>query len=162
MEENKLSLEKNVNKETISQIKNITQEKNMENLDVNKDKIKDIQVKSFNDLIELCNTNREIKLKYELENNVNLVNFENGRIEISINEKLEKNFIKILSNKLLEWTNKRWMISLSSKTGEKSKKEIEDLAKKKIFEDEIKTEEYQRILKTFSDAELIEIKKKNE
>tara|TARA_B100001121_G_scaffold169010_1_gene147598 strand:+ start:47 stop:1303 length:1257 start_codon:yes stop_codon:yes gene_type:complete len=162
LEENKLSLEKNVNKETISQIKNITQEKNVEGLDVNKDKIKDIQVKSFNDLIELCNTNREIKLKYELENNVNLVNFENGRIEISINEKLEKNFIKILSNKLLEWTNKRWMISLSSKTGEKSKKEIEDLAKKKIFEDEIKTEEYQRILKTFSDAELIEIKKKNE
>ena len=92
---------------------------------------------------------KEIKLKYELENNVNLVNFENGRIEISINEKLEKNFIKILSNKLLEWTNKRWMISLSSKTGEKSKKESEDLVKKKIFEDEMKTEEYQRILKIF-------------
>ena len=54
------------------------------------------------------------------------------------------------------------MISLSTKTGEKSKKETADLVTKKIFEDEKKTEEYKRILKTFSDAELIEIKKKNE
>ena len=130
-DDNKLFLEKNVNKETISQIKNIAQEKNLEDPDVNKGNIKDFEIKSFNDLIKLCNTKREIKLKYELENNVNLVNFENGRIEISINEKLEKDFIKILSNKLLEWTNKRWMISLSSKTGEKSKKENENLVKKK-------------------------------
>ncbi len=52
------------------------------------------------------------------------------------------------------------MISLSSKTGEKSKKERDDLAKKKNFEDEKKTDEYKRILNTFSDAELVEIKKK--
>ena len=52
------------------------------------------------------------------------------------------------------------MISLSSKTGEKSKKESEDLVKKKIFEDEMKTDEYKKILNTFSDAELVEIKKK--
>ena len=66
-----------------------------------------LKLKNLNDLIELCNTKKEIKLKYELENNVNLVSFENGRIEISINEKLEKDFIKILSAKLLEWTNKK-------------------------------------------------------
>ena len=37
---------------------------------------------------------KEIKLKYELEKNVNLVSFENQRIEISFNENLDKDFIK--------------------------------------------------------------------
>ena len=90
------------------------------------------------------------------------MHFENSRIEISVNEKLEKDFIKILSSKLLEWTKERWMISLSSKQGEKSKKESNEIVKKKKIEEEKKTDEYKKILKTFSDAELIEIKKKNE
>ena len=46
------------------------------------------------------------KLKYELEKNVNLVRFENPRIEISFNDNLDKDFVKDLSTKLFEWTNK--------------------------------------------------------
>ena len=76
----------------------LLKKKLLDNIEIDKINANNFEIKSFNDLIELCNTNREIKLKYELENNVNLVNFENGRIEISINEKLEKDFIKILSN----------------------------------------------------------------
>ena len=37
-----------------------------------------------------------MKLKYELEKNVNLVKFENGRIEISFNDNLDKDFIRDL------------------------------------------------------------------
>ena len=105
---------------------------------------------------------KEIKLKYELENNVNLVSFENGRIEISINEKLEKDFIKILSAKLLEWTNKRWMISLSVKSGEKTKKESNTELKKKSLDNIKNSQIYKKILKTFSDAELVEVENKDE
>ena len=43
-----------------------------------------------------------MKLKFELENNVNLVSFSNNRIEISFNEKLSNNFVKDLSEKLIE------------------------------------------------------------
>ena len=43
---------------------------------------------------------KEIKLKYELEKNVNLVKFEKNRIEISFNESLDKDFVKDLSSKL--------------------------------------------------------------
>ena len=86
-------------------------------------------------MIEVCNKEKEIKLKYEIENNVNLVSFEQGKIEISINEKLEKDFIKILSTKLLEWTNIRWIITLSKKEGTKTKREIQTDLKKKLFED---------------------------
>ena len=129
---------------------------------MDKKNINKIKIENFSQLIDVCNTKKEIKLKYELENNVNLVSFENGRIEISINEKLEKNFIKILSAKLLEWTNQRWMISLSAKVGEKSKKESNMEDKRKAVDDIKNSEIYKKILKTFSDAELVEIEKKDE
>ena len=160
VEKKKISEKKTV-LEPINQIKNIVQEKNFENPKI-KNKSKDYKIKSLNDLIEVCNKEKEIKLKYEIENNVNLISFEKGKIEISINEKLEKDFIKILSAKLLEWTNVRWIITLSKKEGTKSKREIQTDLKKKLFEDAKKTETYKKILNTFSDAELIDIEKKDE
>ena len=160
VEKKKISEKKTV-LEPINQIKNIVQEKNFENPKI-KNKSKDYKIKSLNDLIEVCNKEKEIKLKYEIENNVNLISFEKGKIEISINEKLEKDFIKILSAKLLEWTNVRWIITLSKKEGIKSKREIQTDLKKKLFEDAKKTETYKKILNTFSDAELIDIEKKDE
>ena len=51
-------------------------------------------------MLKVCILKKEIKLKYELEKNVNLVKFENNRIEISFNESLDKDFVKDLSLKL--------------------------------------------------------------
>ena len=87
----------------------------------------------------ISNSKKEIKLKYELETNVNLVSFENKRIEISFNENLDKEFIKELSSKLFEWTNDRWIISLSKKNGNLSKKEVDIYNKKKLIDYEKKS-----------------------
>ena len=114
-------------------------------------------INTFENLINLCNLKKEIKLKHELETNVNLVSFENKRIEISFNERLDKEFIKNLSSKLYEWTNDRWIISLSKKSGELSKKEKEIIKKKQLLES-IKNEKvYLKVLEAFPDAELIDI-----
>ena len=78
-------------------------------------------------------------------------------MEISFNEKLDKEFIKNLSAKLYEWTNNRWIISLSKKTGEPSKKEKNFIKKKELLENAKKSEVYKKVLKTFPDAELIDI-----
>ena len=89
-------------------------------------------IKSFEDLLEICSYKKEIKLKYELEKNVNLVSFENQRIEISFNEDLDKEFIKDLSSKLYEWTNNRWIITLSKIKGEPIKKRKRNEFEKRI------------------------------
>ena len=148
---------------TIDQIKNVVQEKKTEQSE-NKNENENLTIGSFNELLKICNLKKEIKLKYELENNVNLVNFENQRMEISFNEDLDKEFIKILSSKLYEWTNSRWIIALSKQKGELSKKEKELIFKKNILEKIKKDQIYKNILEKFSDAELIdiEIKKKND
>jgi len=145
---------------TIGQIKNIIQEKKQTEKPIIKSLSKnELQLKTFEDLINICTSKKEIKLKHELETNINLVSFENKRIEISFNERLDKEFIKNLSSKLYEWTNDRWIISLSKKTGEPSKKEKELILKKKLFENIKKNEIYKKVLKIFPDAELIDIKK---
>ena len=99
-----------------------------------------------------------MKIKYELEKNVNLVKFENKRIEISFNEDLDKNFVKDLSIKLLEWTNQRWIISLSKRQGEMSVKDREKNNKKQLIENSKKSDLYKTMIDHFSDAELVDVK----
>ena len=148
----------NVKNKTIGQIKNVSQEKKLTEQPILKTQHKTIlQIKTFNDLIDICNIKKEIKLKYELETNVNLVSFENKRIEISFNNYLDKEFIKNLSSKLYEWTNDRWIISLSKKIGELSKKEKNIISKKKLLENAKRGEVYKKVLEIFPDAELIDI-----
>ena len=109
-------------------------------------------------MLKECTVQKEIKLKYELENNVNLVSFDNQRIEISFNENLDKDFIKNLSLKLNEWTHNRWIITLSKEKGELSKKEKKINLKNALLEDTKKSLLYREILDNLPDAELINIK----
>tara|TARA_Y100000590_G_scaffold467007_1_gene644308 strand:+ start:52 stop:1725 length:1674 start_codon:yes stop_codon:yes gene_type:complete len=143
---------------TIDQIKNVVQEKKHSEKPIikttNSEKIK---IESLEDLIKTCSLKKEINLKYDLETNVNLVSFENQRIEISFNEKLSKDFLKNLSSKLYEWTNERWIISLSKEAGMPSQKEKRIFLKNELL-DKVKTEEvYKKVLDKLSDAELIDI-----
>ena len=148
--------------ETIGQMKNIVQEKDIKIKDEGKEiKLQTKLLNSFDDLLELCSSKKEIKLKYELEKNVNLVSFENKRIEISFNEDLEKDFIKDLSLKLYEWTNDRWIITLSKTKGQPSKKEEEVNLKKELIDSVKKSSIYRDILQKFPDAELIDIKQRD-
>ena len=148
--------------ETIGQMKNIVQEKDIKIKDEGKEiKLQTKLLNSFDDLLELCSSKKEIKLKYELEKNVNLVSFENKRIEISFNEDLDKDFIKDLSLKLYEWTNERWIITLSKTKGQPSKKEEEVNLKKELIDSVKKSSIYMDILQKFPDAELIDIKQRD-
>ena len=144
--------------ETIDQMRNIAQEKDIKLKDKKEIETQTNLINSFDDLLEICTLKKEIKLKYELEKIVNLVNFENQRIEISFNEGLDKDFIKDLSSKLYEWTNKRWIITLSKKKGEPSKKEKEISLKKEQIESVKNSFIYKDILEKFPDAELVDIK----
>ena len=143
--------------ETIGQMKNIIQEKDIKLKENTEIKTHTNLIKSFDDLLEICTFKKEIKLKYELEKNVNLVNFENQRIEISFNEDLDKDFIKDLSLKLYEWTNDRWIITLSKTKGQPSKKEKEINFKKELMESTKNSPVFKDVLEKFPDAELIDV-----
>ncbi len=147
-----------INKETINQIKNVAQEKKIK-LDPKNDTEapNEMNIKSLDELIKICLEKKEMKLKYELENNVNLVKFENCRIEISFNENLDKEFVKNLSIKLFEWTNQRWIISFSKNKGEISIKDKEKKNFKELVDKAKKSDLYKVVLEYFPDAELTDI-----
>ena len=119
-----------------------------------------LEINSINSLIEIVEKEKEVELKYDLERNVKLVSFNKGKINISFNDKLNKNFIKTLTEKLLQWTGERWIISLSKNAEAKSIYEQNLESKEnniKKFEEGKFTKEFRD---AFPDAKLIEIKDK--
>ncbi len=151
-----------IKNKTISQIKNFTQEQTSNPERKIETKYKKIEIKNFEGLINICNKKKELKLKYELETNVRLVSFTDKRINISFNENLDKDFVKELSQKLYEWTNQRWIIAFSKETGQISKKQKKDNEKFKIIEAVKKGDIYKKVLETFPDAEMIDVKLKED
>ena len=70
---------------------------------------------------------------------------------------LDKDFIKDLSLKLYEWTNDRWIITLSKTKGQPSKKEREINFKKELIENTKNSPVFKDVLEKFPDAELIDV-----
>ena len=154
-----------INKQTSAktQIKSIIQEK-AEDIDRNpkilekKQEVGKLEIiNSFEKLIEITNNKKEIELKFDLERNVRVVKFETGKIDISFNEKLSKNFVRSLTEKLKLWTGERWIISLSKETGKNTIFENKEIYKKKLLQDALESEVYKKIKENFPDAELNEV-----
>ena len=153
------SLETSIPNQIKNQLKSINQIKTNPVKDSSKENQNTkIEITNFRDLIDQAIKEKEIELKYDLERNVKLVSFNKGAIDISFNEKLNKNFIKTLTEKLLLWTGDRWIISLSKNTEAKSiyeknlenkSNKIKEFKKSKISID---------IHNAFPDAKLIDVK----
>ena len=143
--------------DAIDQLKNIEQEEKILTSKDVKNKKNNNQIKNFKELIELCEEKRELKIKYELENNLKLVSFKDQKIEISFNSNLDKTFVKDLTAKLLEWTNKRWIIAFSKENGLPTIKEQKKDLKENLIKKESETNFFKEVKKTFPDAELIDV-----
>ena len=156
------NLEINLSTQVKNQLKNTDQIKKnpVKKLspEINKAKI---EITSFQDLIDQANKEKEVELKFDLERNVKLVSFNKGKIDISFNEKLNKSFIKNLTEKLLLWTGERWIISLSKNNDAKSIYE-KNMEKKSSKLEEFKRSDVARqIEEAFPDAKLIDIQEEN-
>ena len=149
-------------KSSKDQIKNTTQTKPISSSTETKklyENKKLEKILSFEDLIDLSSRKKEIHLKYDLENNVNLIKFSEGKIDISFNENLDKNFVRNLSEKLFEWTGNRWVIALAKEAGQKTFSELKKIKKKELLNQEKNGKIYKKFKNVFSDAELLEVKK---
>ena len=159
-----LNEKKEINKISKEQIKNTTQMKpelaslNPKNLtqDTN---LKNIS--SLEDLIKLSSEKKEVELKYDLEKNVNLIKFSDRKIDIGFNENLEKNFVRNLSEKLLEWTGNRWVITLTKGAGQKNFSKLQSIKRRELLEQEKKGEVFKKFKNIFSDGDLIDVSNKD-
>ena len=143
---------------SVEQIK-VLKEKNEKKINEENQKF---DIRSYTDLILAAGKEKDAELKFDLERNVKLIKFEYGKIDINFNEKLNKNFIKKLSQSLLKWTNKRWIITLSKDDGGKTFLEEKRDEKKRLLENEKNTNLYKEISNIFPDADLTDVKEEND
>ena len=73
------------------------------------------------------------------------------------NPNIEKNFIKIFTEKLYNWTGERWIISLNKKIGGKTIYEKQNDIKKSKINEAKNNKKIKTLLEAFDDASLIDV-----
>ena len=157
------SIESTVSTKIKDQLKNTNQIKKKPNNNISSTKNKnEIEIRNFQDLIDQANKEKEVELKFDLERNVKLLSFNKGKIDISFNEKLNQNFIKNLTEKLLNWTGERWIISLSKNNDAKSLYEKNIEKQSSTLKEFRKTDLANKIQEAFPDAKLEDIQEEEQ
>ena len=96
------------------------------------------QFNAFEDVVAHADAIRDIKLKIALEEQVELVKFGPGFIELHLLDGAPQNLAQDLSRKMQAWTGERWIVSLSEQHGlaplgarrrAENEKAIEDIRK---------------------------------
>ena len=151
---------KNIDSNDKSKKKNITKQSTKEESlsHKNENKTSSSRIHSFEDIIEVAGKNKNLILKKFLQEDVRLVSFEIGHIDINV-ESGNEDIIKELIAKLYEWTDQRWIINVSMKKGddtiiEKQKQKQDDIITEFSNSDEMK-----KVLEAFPDSEITSVNK---
>jgi DNA polymerase III subunit gamma/tau len=72
---------------------------------------------SFTDILALADAKGDLILRTNLTRHLHLVHFEPGRIEFRPGAQAPANLANRLSQRLSEWTGRRWVVSVSSEPG---------------------------------------------
>ena len=73
-----------------------------------------VMLATFEDVVRLAAANRDAKLRTELESYVHLVAFEQGRIEMRLDERAPTNLAGRLTRSLKDWTGDHWIVSVNA------------------------------------------------
>ena len=115
-------------------------------------------IKSVEDIIEIAGENKNLILKKFLQEDVRLVSFETGHININTPNGNEE-IIKDLIAKLYEWTEQRWVINVSAKQGEDTILEKQKQKQDDIIDELSNTEEMKKVLEAFPESRITSVNK---
>jgi DNA polymerase III subunit gamma/tau len=117
-----------------------------------------VAVASFAALVALAAEKRDLTMKSALERDVRLVRFEDGRIEIALEDNAPKSLVGELSKKLSDWTGRRWMVIVSSEPGAPSIY-AQEQARKAELKDGVRDDPLvQAVLARFPGAEIVGVR----
>ncbi|MEX0351117.1 MAG: DNA polymerase III subunit gamma/tau [Paracoccaceae bacterium] len=83
---------------------------------------------TFDHVVELIRTHRDVKLLVEVETGVRLASYQPGRIEFTPSDQAPTDLAQRLGSRLQSWTGNRWAVSVVSDGTEPTIAEIRDAA----------------------------------
>ena len=113
---------------------------------------------SFEHVLELIRTNRDVKLLVEVETGLRLVSYSPGRIEFSPAENAASDLAQRLGSALQRWTGNRWAVSVTSTGGAPTVAEVRDAAENALREKASEHPMVMAVLAKFPKARITDIR----
>jgi DNA polymerase III subunit gamma/tau len=113
---------------------------------------------SFEAVVALAESNRDIGLKFALERHVRLVRFEDGRIEFSPVEGANPGLAGEIGRKLSGWTGRRWIVAISRDEGRPTLAEAREARRREAVDDALADPVVAAIFRLFPGAEIVDVK----
>jgi len=113
---------------------------------------------SLKDLLNLAEQKRDLKFKLMLRNNFSEISFEQGRIEFSAVGDAPRDMLRIIQDKLLEWTGETWEVIRSEAEGQATLKAQADAELAEVLSEAEADPVVAAILATFPKSKIKEVR----
>ncbi len=120
--------------------------------------VAELAINSFEELIFLTEDKRDLQTKIWLRHHIQLIDFEDGRMEFSIAGNPPPAFIPHLQDRLKQWTGKRWNLVISSQKGAPSLEEVEQAEEKIKFDAARSDPTVEAILSKYPGAKVVDVR----
>ena len=112
----------------------------------------------FEDLIALAAARRDLGVKAALERDLRLVRCEDGRLEVRLEPSAAKTLVNDLARKLSQWTNRPWIVVVSTEEGQPTMKAQDDARKAELKTGVRGDPLVQAVLTRFPGAEIVDVR----
>ena len=115
-------------------------------------------INSFRDVLDLCSSRRDARLRIHLEEHVSLVSFAPGHIELFPLPGAPKGLAGELGGKLSEWTGTRWVVSVGREAAEPTIGEVLRAERAAKIAEAKQDPAIVSLLKAFPEAEVVDVR----
>tara|TARA_R110000850_G_C9809226_1_gene451231 strand:- start:257 stop:727 length:471 start_codon:yes stop_codon:yes gene_type:complete len=113
---------------------------------------------SFEHVVELIRSHRDVKLLVEVENTLRLAAYRPGRIEFTPTDDAPRDLAQRLGTRLQLWTGNRWAVTIVGDSATQTIAEIRD-AKENALKSKAESHPLmQAVMATFPDAKILSIR----
>ena len=118
----------------------------------------EVALRSFEDVVALADRNRELQLCRALEEQVRLVRFRPGHLELRLLPEAPRTIANELGDRLKQWTGERWIVAVSEEEGEKTVGEVKRERRQQEREAVAAHPAVQAVFERFPEAEIVDVR----
>jgi DNA polymerase III subunit gamma/tau len=114
---------------------------------------------SFDDVVALARSKRDIQLVQALERDMRLARFEQGSIAFTLVEGAEPGLAQTLSRRLQEWTGERWIVALQGGSTAPTLREMAEAREAERTSNAASHPLVQKVLDRFKGARIVDVRR---